>query len=123
MPYGAGGPVTDYKDEVGPGWGKLLDQLHAELAAVDPNYQIVQVKEKFGDLRVYIEASYPDPLWDIIAAYERLSSGVCENCGQPGKHTDTRWIKTLCDPCAENRDSTRRRILAEARARMEARGD
>jgi hypothetical protein len=101
MPFNQGGPVTDYKTDVGPGWHGLLDRLHAELAAVDPDYQTVQVKEKFGCLRVYLRNT-PDALRDILDRFEALSAGVCENCGKPGAckpGTPHGWIKTLCDEC------------------------
>lgn len=115
MPFGAGGPVTDYKMDVGPGWSSLLDQLDAELKAIDPDYQTVQVKEKFGNLRVYIEDTgpYPGLMWDVLGKYERLSSEVCEECGQPGTHDNSRyWIKTLCPACTASRAERNREAWA-----------
>lgn len=35
------------------GWYPLLVALDKELAAIDPDYQVLQVKEKFGGLRYY----------------------------------------------------------------------
>lgn len=43
----------------GPGWYPLLVDLEAELAAIDPDHVIHQVKEKFGSLRVYASLSGP----------------------------------------------------------------
>lgn len=103
MPFNKGGPVTDYKYCVGSGWHSLLDQLHAELAEADPDYETLQVKEKFGDLRVYVISSMRNGgTREIISKYENLSSQTCELCGQPGKHTNTSWIKTLCEECNKN---------------------
>jgi hypothetical protein len=101
MPFNQGGPVTDYEIDVGPGWHDLLDRLHAELAAADPSYQTVQVKEKFGRLRVYLRRASGE-LEAILDRYEEMSGDVCENCGKPGTcHASTPhgWIKTLCDEC------------------------
>lgn len=133
MPFGAGGPVTDYKMDVGSGWASLLDQLDEELRAVSPGYQTVQVKEKFGRLRVYvegnpvqadisglgtvanvkIESTATSSNWrtvqDVLDKYELKSSQVCENCGQPGElDTSHFWIKTLCPACKARRDEERR---------------
>lgn len=101
MPFNQGGPVTGYKVDVGPGWHDLLGRLHAELAAVDPGYQTVQVKEKFGLLRVYLRRT-PDEFRNIVSRFEALSGQVCENCGKPGEckaSTPHGWIKTLCGEC------------------------
>jgi hypothetical protein len=112
MPFNEGGPVTDYKADVGPGWHPLLDQLHRELMLVDPGYRTVQVKEKFGNLRVYIDTAAGDAAWNVISKFENLSSGICEACGKPGGHTKTVWIKTLCDDCAALSLSQRKRMIA-----------
>jgi hypothetical protein len=101
MPFDAGGPVIDYQAEVGPGWHGLLDGLHRDLAVLNPDYQTVQVKEKFGCLRVYLRST-TEAMDGVLARYEGLSAGVCEECGKPGTCSakpGRRWIKTLCDPC------------------------
>lgn len=106
MPSGPGGPVTGYKADVGAGWHPLLDELHAELAAADPDYQTIQVKEKFGTLRVYV---YGLPATDaIIDHYEERSRSICENCGQPGRPRPGGWVKTFCDECEASRKERRK---------------
>lgn len=107
MPFNKGGPVTGHKADVGPGWHGLLDRMHAELAAADPDYWTIQVKEKFGCLRVYLRSDGDLEIDRITARYEALSAGVCEECGQPGKCSagTTWWIKTLCDPCRARRET------------------
>jgi len=37
------------------GWWPLLARLDRDIAALAPNYQLLQVKEKFGGLRYYIQ--------------------------------------------------------------------
>lgn len=44
-------------DDVGPGWASILKRLDVVLAAIDPNLEVFQVKEKFGGLRVYVGTS------------------------------------------------------------------
>jgi hypothetical protein len=110
MPFGQGGPVTDYASDVGPGWLGLLRGLHIELITIDPGYETVQVKEKFGCLRVYANVSDPgcqEAVWAALGRYEALSAAVCENCGQPGEcRSDPpgAWIKTLCGACRLERN-------------------
>jgi hypothetical protein len=40
---------------VGPGWYPIVVQLDQAIASLEPDYWISQVKEKFGDLRYYLE--------------------------------------------------------------------
>jgi hypothetical protein len=57
---------------------------------------VVQIKEKFGDLRFYVDGSnrYVDGMIDMA---EQMSIHICEVCGNPGEKRDTNWIKVLCD--------------------------
>ena len=98
-------PVTAWKNQVGFGWHSLLDQLHQELIILDPDYKTAQVKEKFAGLRVYVDVSDPGKLnavYDVIHKYEKLSAGICENCGNPGEITNTVWRKTFCPSCTRS---------------------
>ena len=99
-----GGPVTDWKRDVGEGWHSLLDELHAELVKVNPEYRTEQVKEKFAALRVYL-SPWTDEVEEIVFRFEARSKAVCEQCGEPGKVRHSRfWLKTLCDKCETERN-------------------
>lgn len=74
---------------VGVGWRDLL-WAALELSNTDPKL-VVDIKEKFGTLRVYHLAGD----WDLIA--DRLSGCTCEVCGSPGTVRPGGWIVTRCD--------------------------
>lgn len=94
---GKGGPVTNWKGDVGQGWHSLLDELHAELVKVAPDYVTGQVKEKFAALTVYV-SPHSREIAEILGKYYDRSRTVCEECGQPGWVRHSRfWLKTLCD--------------------------
>jgi hypothetical protein len=107
--------LTDCYHCVGPGWAAILSMLHAELEVVCPQYEVLQVKEKFGTLRAYIspvlqsEGMVPSEktaqamAYSLEHRYEALSAHVCEVCGQLGdtRQNAQRWYKTLC---AEHRE-------------------
>lgn len=40
-------------------WFEILYKLESSLSTIDGNYELVQVKEKFGDLRFYISTNSP----------------------------------------------------------------
>lgn len=86
-------------DDVGPGWGSILKRLDAVLAAIDPNLEVFQVKEKFGGLRVYVGTSEYEAVESAISLAESLSFRTCEKCGEPGSPGGKGWVKTLCDEC------------------------
>ena len=56
----------------------------------------VQVKEKFGGLRFYVNGA-TDKHWSYINFAESMSYRTCEECGAPGKTYTDGWHTTLCD--------------------------
>jgi len=56
----------------------------------------VQVKEKFGGLRFYVQAA-TDKHYNYISFAESMSYVTCEECGNPGKTYTDGWHMTLCD--------------------------
>jgi hypothetical protein len=56
----------------------------------------VQVKEKFGGLRFYVQAA-TDKHYSYISFAESMSYRTCEECGNPGKTYTDGWHMTLCD--------------------------
>jgi hypothetical protein len=92
------GPIVDaYAFGVGEGWYPIIKDLITELIALGWDKRPVQVKEKFGGLRFYIE-TYPEGAADVIIKYEKLSYETCETCGEKGETKKVKgWIYTLCD--------------------------
>jgi hypothetical protein len=95
--------IPDHLDRVYPGWHQILTRLHADVMALDPEYSVFQVKEKFGRLRVYLNSRHPDVAALLIAA-ENQSGAVCEHCGEAGfvrQRPGRNWMQCLCDVCVE----------------------
>jgi len=116
----------------GPGWYPLLVDLDDKLSELFPNYEVQQVKEKFGGLRYYWEPPYGTPyslidsmpddadafsdwlkrkeLWeasnagkDIITAFQRRR----EQANQLVRATETQAEK-ICEECGESGLLTKR---------------
>ena len=88
----------------GPGWYPLLGRLSADLAAIIrqdrlTDFRVVQVKEKFGELRFYVKGANERALIRITEAM-REAETTCERCSAPGciGATDG-WLSVLCDRC------------------------
>lgn len=61
----------------------------------NPGLQVIQVKEKFGTLRFYVENS-DDKMYKRISEAEKASAVTCEVCGKPGTLTGKSWVRTTC---------------------------
>lgn len=63
----------------------------------EPVQQVIaiQVKEKFGGLRFYYSGG-DDYIAGLVTMAESMSDRTCEVCGNPGTHTESGWIRTLC---------------------------
>jgi len=89
--------------DIGEGWFKLIDRLSQRITKLDPTGQIqaVQVKEKFGGLRFYINGAPPEiaaKLRTLINTAEEKSFHLCQECGKKGKlRDDAGWYITLCE--------------------------
>jgi hypothetical protein len=97
------GAFWSWLSDVGVGWHPLLAEAHRRVSEVWPDYTIVQVKEKWGGLRIYLAATEGNEWRDvepILADIEARSLLTCEHCGQPGVRRQVGWIKTMCDECS-----------------------
>jgi hypothetical protein len=107
----------------GRGWTGLLTGLHDTLLAEFPNARLWEVKEKFGQLRIYAElprdADENDKarLGGLLRDVEDRSATICELCGQPGTlSTEAAWISTLCPEHRELHRSDLAAFIALRRA-------
>lgn len=94
--------------EFDPGWDQIVLDLARELDEIDPEWQPVQIKEKFGGLRCYLDSGNMsddvyDAVSDAVERAERRASRTCEICGSPGELRNGGWMKTLCDEHARKR--------------------
>jgi len=87
-------------ESVGRGWEELVRRA---FEALPEGHTIVQVKEKFGSLRVYFEPNERayEHLLDELASESLTICEVCGNAGWP--RTDRYWQRTLCDEHAIRR--------------------
>ena len=103
------GKLDKYGFEIDDGWYEIVYNLteciydYYKLHAPNMFPVVVQVKQKFGGLRYYVdtnEKDYNECLKDMIWFVEQLSFKTCEKCGSKGKLRDDRFgFKTLCDKC------------------------
>lgn len=99
----------------GDGWFGILWRLCGDLEPLVAEFErttgcqfeVLQVKEKFGGLRFSVNSAN-DAIRQRIQTAQRESLHTCEVCGQPGKRREGGWIKTLCDEHAANANGARK---------------
>lgn len=82
-----------------------------------PSLRVVQIKEKFGGLRIYSVVENYDPAIDsiihhdstvgsVIAKAERACYFRCQDCGKLGRLRVLHgWHATLCEKCEQDREA------------------
>lgn len=91
--------------ECGPGGHPLITAALTKIEALAlADLEVVQVKEKFGGLRIYLSFE-TDETDAIIRAAEEEAKVTCEECGsrETARLRGGGWLRTLCDRCEENR--------------------
>lgn len=96
-------------DAMPEGWRKafgeqMCEEIREELIKHNYlyEYRIMQIKEKWGELRWYSGAA-PREVYDIISKYEELSRRTCIRCGKPATLISKGWISPYCDCVKENK--------------------
>lgn len=89
------------------GWHKITKPLEESLVAM--GVKILQMKQKFGDLRVYFRVPNDmsdediDKVVDMVNAAEEKCASLCEVCGAANsvcKETNG-WVGVTCEECGK----------------------
>ena len=87
--------------ECGDGWLQIVQEMLEDLEPLVKNrsdFSILQIKEKFGDLRVYVEGYLTDEINNVFNLAELKASETCDICGEKAvKDYDEGWITIRCD--------------------------
>lgn len=113
------GEIQEYDDEetrdnytliedIPNGWWiafgeKMSDELKAALGNYVNDFRFLQIKEKYGSLRLY-GAAATEEANDVIDKYEELSSKTCFFCGDSAKWYSNGYILPYCDKCKQKRE-------------------
>lgn len=84
-------------ESVGAGWSSLIEEVFAFMEQRKINCKIIQVKEKWGGLRIYTDMLHHE-LDKKIIEVEKRSFEMCEVSGQLGRLRNCNgWYRTLSD--------------------------
>lgn len=102
--------------EISEGWASVLELLFERLQQIlasEPGSQIkvVQVKEKFGVLRVYLDTGNVSEririqIAEAVALAEQATRSICEVCGNPGVQVSRAgYLRVRCTACRAEADT------------------
>jgi hypothetical protein len=96
-----------YGCEHSDGWFNIIHSMchaiesHLKRKDPRPEYEFVQIKEKFGTLRVY-DNGHDEYIAGVTRMAENMSAFTCEVTGNPGSMCRKGfWYRTLCEEQAE----------------------
>lgn len=99
-------------DAMEPGWRKafgiqMCKEIRKQLIKEKKlfKWRIVQLKEKFGGIRLYSNFA-SNELYNIIDKYEEISYKTCGVCGKPATKISKGWVYPYCDDCIGDRQFT-----------------
>ena len=77
-----------------------------------------QVKEKFGELRIYTTGIYNEDVERVINNYTVMSRNICISCGKPDVPIVTNgWLCPYCKKCYENIGYNNKRVYKDVISR------
>lgn len=96
------------RGNVGDGWQPLIDEC-ISICDEAPEWEIQQIKEKFGTLRFYFSHKGEGDWFERVYIVEGKSAHVCEECGEPGTIRQPTgraygWLRCLCPEHHAERD-------------------
>jgi hypothetical protein len=95
-------PMTSL--EIPNGWMRLFYQMCDDIKPIlereglMDKFYFIQVKEKYNQLRCFVNNSTPE-INDIISKYEFMATNVCVQCGAPAEYETTGYIASICGDC------------------------
>ncbi len=84
--------LKDRVIEVGKGWRGIVERV---LAAIDGQAELIQIKEKFGGLRVYVRKG-SGAVDEAIEQAEMDALYTCDVCGEDGRLGFEGFIAVRC---------------------------
>ena len=95
------------------GWTELGRKMIEECEAVYSDFEIIDLKEKFGAICCYcggVPEEFADKVFSIIKKYEVMSAHTCCKCGRPAVKFSTGWILPWCDECGTDEEKYYKRF-------------
>jgi hypothetical protein len=109
--------AISYGFETPQGWLPLLEEFLEKAINFEGWFKVVQIKEKFGGLRIYIDTEDDIPneirtmIEGLISEAEFKANRCCHDCGCSIDRDSAKKYRffVLCDSCAAMKHETQQR--------------
>ena len=96
---------------------KMMDEMFNALGFYVEDFEVYQIKEKFGSLEIYhgwkdreyTEEEFADinnitsDIYEIIRKYRDISLYTCVGCGDKATFLSDGWVIPWCDKCRDRK--------------------
>lgn len=115
-------PIELFGAKVDKGWWPLVESIYnriQELNEAGANIKIDQIKEKQGELCIYVTDA-PEEIEDMIMDAKKKSIHICEHCGKPAERVikSNSRMRTLCPDCLKEQEFRVDAIVKELNRRI-----
>lgn len=81
-----------------PGWLPIIAATLEKMYAIDPEFGLSRIDQKFGGLRIGYRSQHRERLRPAVEDAEFLCGKMCEECGGPGSLVNQDgFFRTLCE--------------------------
>jgi hypothetical protein len=102
--YGIEKPICENNGIIGVGWVSLIENFLIELKKQKIKFKIVQIKEKFGKLRIYCDDSCTDSkeFAKLADKFSNKANNICTFCSAQGKIRNCfNYFLCICSKCKD----------------------
>ena len=104
------------------GWQKafvpqMLDEMFQVLGSYVEDFEVYQIKEKYGSLTIYWGWDFrdytdeedrdrkeiDDAIKNIVEKYRKISEHTCVQCGGKATFFSSHWVIPWCDNCRDRK--------------------
>ena len=94
-------PKRYFEFAIGDGWFSIFYALCKDLEPLvkdaERPFMFLQVKEKFGDLRMYTGGDINQEIKDLLQLAREKAATTCDQCGNLGTWREDNWCRVRCD--------------------------
>ena len=94
-------PKRFFEFAIGDGWFQIFYDLCESLEPLVKDFvhpfAFLQVKEKFGDLRMYTVGDASPEIKNLLSSAQEKASRTCDQCAEPGVWREDNWCRVRCD--------------------------
>ncbi len=94
--------LREARTSVSQGWKNIVDDAALQLAHLPFSVRVLQVKQKFSELRCYTDHDHNPWVSNIISSAAAEARRTCESCGSRTAQAAMvgNWMARLCKKCS-----------------------